>query len=102
MVTNNSKVELSCLDLELEAIRRFRGLVPFLPLQCRVFRVLEKKSPTLCLDFTDCPAELPSNLSEFAFLLALSSHYLGLADILIFKVNGEIVASTTRSEFEAL
>ena len=101
MVTNNSKLELSCLDLELEVIRRFRGLVPFLPLQCRVFRMLEQKSPTLCLDFTDCPAELPSEPSELAFLLALSSHDLRLADILIFKVNDEVVASTNNSEFEA-
>ena len=101
MIINNSPHDLCCIDLEMEAIARFRSLVPFLPKQCRVFRVLEKECPILCLDFTDCPAELPSNLNDFAFLLALSSHYLGLADILMFKVNDEIVARTTRSEFEA-
>ena len=85
----------------MEAIRRFRELVPFLPLQCRVFRLLEKESLLLCLDFTDCPAELTSNLTELAFLLVLSSHYLGLADILMFKLNNKIVARIIRSEFEA-
>ena len=100
MTTNNSLSGLDYIDLEMEAIRRFRELVPFLPLQCRVFRLIEQESLLLCLDFTDCPAELTSNLTEFAFLLALSSHYLGLADILTFKLNNEVVARTTRAELE--
>ena len=78
------------LNLETEAIKRFRLLVPFLPAQCRVFRELNGNSIVLCFDFTDCPAALTVNLEQF-HLLVVASTSLGLAESLIFKVNDLIV-----------
>ncbi len=78
------------LDLETEAIKRFRVLVPFLPPQCRVFRELNRNSISLCLDFTDCPEALTVNLAQFN-LLIVASHRLGLPESLIFKLDNQII-----------
>ena len=98
MAPKNSPLNYTSIDLEIEAIRRFRSLVPFLPTECRVFRSLEGSSTVLCLDFADCPQELSVNVDEFALLLALSSHYLGLANSLLFKIGNQIVVRMTMAE----
>ena len=93
MASKNSPLNYRSIDLEKEVIKRFRILVPFLSPQCRVFRELNGRSPVLCLDFAACPQELQMNKKEwqeFALLLALSCHYLGLANSLVFK-NGKRV-----------
>ncbi len=58
MVFNNLGVKYSHIDLEIEAIQRFRRIVPFVSPDCHVFRELEKNSTILCLDFAACPQEL--------------------------------------------
>ena len=93
MASKNSPLNYRSLDLEKEVIRRFRALVPFLSPKCRVFRELNGRSSVLCLDFADCPQELQMSKKEwqeFALLLALSCHYLGLASSLVFR-NGKRV-----------
>jgi hypothetical protein len=90
MALNNSPLNYTSIDLELEAIQRFRTLAPFLPRTCRVSRELDGNSTVLCLDFVDCQEEIASNMAEVAFLLALSSHYLRLADYIVFKVGDQI------------
>ena len=82
------------VDLEMETIKRLRTLVPLLSPQCRVGRELQKNEPVLCLDFTHCPQDLNRNKKEwqeFALLLALSCHYLGLANSVVFKNGGQII-----------
>ena len=82
------------VDLEIETIKRLRTLVPLLSPQCRVGRELKKNEPVLCLDFTNCPQDLNRNKKEwqeFALLLALSCHYLGLAHSVVFKNGGQII-----------
>lgn len=98
-----SKSPLNCtsIDLELEAIRRFRHLAPFLNPECQVFRELNGRSTVLCLDFTNCPQELTTNKKEwqeFAQLLVHSSHYLGLANSLVFKSGDRILAWMTLNQ----
>lgn len=100
MITNHSKRKLYNSDLELEAIQKFRTLNPFLPTLCRIFRIVKETSSILCIDFTDCATEIPGDPTELIFLIALSSHSLGLADYLIFTVNNQIFASTINSEFK--
>ncbi len=85
-------------DLEIEAIKRFRALVPLLSPQCQVFRELNGSETVLCLDFAACPQELKKNEKEwleFAQLLALSCHYLGLANSMLFKRGQWIVGWMT-------
>ena len=94
MASKNSPFNCTSIDLELEAIKRFRFLNPFLPPECRVYRQLSElngRSTVLCLDFAACPQDLEMNQQEwqeFAELLVHSSHYLGLANYLVFK-NGD-------------
>lgn len=86
------------MDLEIEAIRRFRGLAPLLSPQCRVFRELNGCEAVLCLDFAACPQDLKKNEQEwleFAQPLALSCHYLGLAKSMLFKRGQWIVGWMT-------
>ncbi len=95
MASKNSSINNSSIDLELEAIRRFRCLVPFLDPECRVFRELKGHSTVLCLDFTACPQDLKMNQKEWqevSELLLYSSHYLGLANSLMFKVGKRIIS----------
>ena len=95
MASNNSSINNTSTDLELEAIRRFRCFVPFLDPECQVFRQLKGHSTVLCLDFTACPQDLNLNQKdwrEFTQLLILSSRYLGLANSLMFKVGKRIIS----------
>lgn len=95
MASNNSPINCTSIDLELEAIQRFRDLAPFLDPKCRVFRELNGRSTVLCLDFTACPQDLKINKKEWqelAQLLVHSSHYLGLANSLVFKSGDRIFA----------
>lgn len=88
MASKNSPLNCASIDLEIEAIKRFRDLAPFLSPECRVFRELNGRSIVLCLDFTACPQDLKMNQEEwqeFAQLLVHSSRYLGLANSLVFK-----------------
>ncbi len=101
MASKNSSINNTSMDLELEAIRRFRCFVPFLDPECRVFRELNGRSTVICLDFADCPQELKMNKEEWkelALLLAHSSHYLGLANSLVFKIGDRIVAWMTLNQ----
>lgn len=91
MASFNSPLNCTSIDLEIEAIKRFRDLAPFLASECRVYRELNGHSTVLCLDFAACPQDLKMNKEEwqeFAQLLVHSSHYLGLANSLVFK-NGD-------------
>lgn len=95
MASKNSPLNCTSTALELEAIQRFRNLAPFLDPKCRVFRELNGRSTVLCLDFTDCPQELKMNKKEwqeYARLLVHSSHYLGLANSVVFKNGDRILA----------
>ncbi len=101
MASKNSPLNYTSIDLEIEAIRRFRVLAPFLSPKCRVFRELNGRSTVICLDFADCPQELKMNKEEWqelALLLAHSSHYLGLANSLVFKIGDRIVAWMTLNQ----
>jgi hypothetical protein len=95
MASKNSPLNCTSIDLELEAIKRFRDLAPFLARECRVWRELNGRSTVLCLDFTGCSQDLNMNKKqwqEFAQLLVHSSHYLGLANSLVFKNGTRILA----------
>jgi hypothetical protein len=103
MEPRNSPLKYSSADLEIEAIRRFRSLSPVIPKNCRLYRKIEGFSTILCLDFVDCPEELSLNteeLQELVLLLALSSHYLGLANSIWFKLGDRIVIQIDLSELE--
>ena len=94
MASKNSSINNTSIDLELEAIRRFRCLVPFLDPECQVFRELNGSSTVLCLDFTACPQDLKMNQKEWqevAQLLLYASHYLGLANTLVFKTGDRVL-----------
>ena len=94
MASKNSPLNGTSIDLELEAIKRFRDLAPFLDPECLVWRELNDRTPVLCLDFTTCPQDLKMNKEEwqeFAKLLVHSSHYLGLANSLVFKIGDRVV-----------
>ena len=94
MASQNSSINNTSIDLELEGIRRFRCLVPFLDPECRVFRELNGRSTVLCLDFTACPQDLKINQKEWqevAELLLYSSHYLSLANTVVFKIGERVM-----------
>ena len=94
MSSKNSPFNCTSIDLEMEAIKRFRSLTPFISPECRVFRELNGRSTVLCLDFAACSQDLNMNKQEwqeFAELLVHSSHYLGLANSLVFKNGDRIV-----------
>ena len=94
MASQKSPINNTSLELELEAIRRFRCLVPFLDPECQVFRELNGSSTVLCLDFTACPQDLKMNQKEWqevAQLLLYASHYLGLANTLVFKTGDRVL-----------
>lgn len=56
MALNNSPLNYTSIDLELEAIQRFRTLAPFLPRACRVSRELDGSSTSLMgLEFQPSP-----------------------------------------------
>ncbi|MDJ0590429.1 MAG: hypothetical protein QNJ72_10590 [Pleurocapsa sp. MO_226.B13] len=96
MTFNNSPLRCTSTDLELEAIKRFRDLAPLISPECRVYRELSGRSVVLCLDFSACPQDLKMDKKEewqeFAKLLIHSSHYLGLANSLVFKNGDRILA----------
>ncbi|MDJ0575690.1 MAG: hypothetical protein QNJ65_11055 [Xenococcaceae cyanobacterium MO_234.B1] len=50
MPSKNSPLNCRSIDLEIEAIKRFRDLAPFLDPECRVFRELNGLSTVLCSD----------------------------------------------------
>ena len=82
------------IDLEREVIKRFRGLVPFISLQCRVFRELNGRDITLCLDFTDYPQYLQMNAkkwSDITLLLVRSCNELGLGNSVVWKNGKQII-----------
>ena len=94
MTSKNSPFNCTSIDLEMEAIKRFRFLTPFINSECRVFRELNGRSTVLCLDFAACSQDLNMNKQEwqeFAELLVHSSHYLGLANSLVFKNGDRII-----------
>ncbi len=95
MASKNSPLNFTSIDLEIEAIKRFRDLAPLLSPECRVFRELNGGSIVLSLDFAACPQELKMNKEEwqeFAQLLIHSSLYLGLANSLVFKRGDRLLA----------
>lgn len=91
MAAKNSPAHNTSIDLEREAIKRFRELVRFSSPKCRVWRELKGRETLLCLDFADCPQALKMNQSEWEevmILLAISCDDLGIAKYVVFK-NGE-------------
>ncbi len=94
----NSPLNNTSIDLEIEAIKRFRELASFIPPQCRVYREHNGAQTLLCLDFTDCPQELKMSQeewSEITILLALSCDELGLAHSVVWKNGERIVGRMT-------
>ena len=82
------------IDLEIEAIKRFRALASFIPPKCRVYRELNRLETVLCLDFIDCPQELNMNQEEWleiTILLAVFCDELGLANSVVWKNGKQIV-----------
>lgn len=105
MTSQNSPLKCASIDLELEAIKRFRDLAPLLNPKCQVFRDLNGLSTVLCLDFKACPQDLKMDKEEwqeFAKLLVHSSHYLGLANSLVFKDGDRIKSWMTLDHKEYL
>ena len=95
MTFKNSPLKCTSTDLELEVIKRFRDLAPLLAPECQVYREVSGRSIVLCLDFAACPQDLAMNKQEwqeFSQLLLHSSHYLGLANSLVFKNGHHILA----------
>ncbi|MGK7951960.1 MAG: hypothetical protein AB4368_25025 [Xenococcaceae cyanobacterium] len=91
MASKNSPLNCTSIDLEKEAIKRFRDLAPFLASECRVYRELNGRFTVLCLDFIACSQDPNTNKEEWqelARLLTHSSHELGLANSVVLK-NGE-------------
>jgi hypothetical protein len=78
--------ECTSADFEKAAIHRFRSLVSFLPLTCKVFREPWECSTVLCLDFADCPSYLELAKQE-ARSLAEAAETLGLAGAIVFRVS---------------
>ncbi|MEM7761754.1 MAG: hypothetical protein AAF298_27110, partial [Cyanobacteria bacterium P01_A01_bin.40] len=57
----------------------------------------------LCLDFEDCPLEIAmdrEDWQEFAKLAVHSSHYLGLANSVVFKIGDRILSWMTLNQTE--
>ncbi len=95
MAFKNSPLNDSSIDLEREAIKRLRGLAPFMGDKCRVSRELNGSDTVLCLDFSDCPQDLKMSekeWSERAVLLAFSCEEVGLAKAVVWKKGEQIVA----------
>lgn len=98
MAFKSSPLNNTSIDLEIEAIKRFRTLVPFLSPQCRIFRKLNSLETVLCLDFVDCPQDLKRKREEWEeviVLLAVSCDYLGIAKRVVFKNGERIVGRMT-------
>ena len=94
MASGNSPLNNTSIDLEIEVIKRFRDLAPFIPPQCLVFRERNPDQTVLCLDFVDCPQKLkmsPKKWSKITLLLANSCDELGLAKSLVFKNGKQIL-----------
>ena len=98
MTFKSSPLNNTSIELEIEAIKRFRTLVPFLSPQCRIFRELYSLDTVLCLDFVDCPQDLKRKKEEWEeviILLAISCDYLGIAKRVLFKNGERIVGRMT-------
>ena len=98
MSSSNLPSQNTSLDWEKEVIKRFRGLVPFISCQCRVFRQLNGCETRLCLDFTDYPQYRQINAKKWAnikLLLARSCNQLGLANSVVWKEGKRIVGRIT-------
>lgn len=94
MVSPNSPLNNMSVKLEIEVIKRFRDLAPFIPPKCLVFRQRNSDQTVLCLDFVDCPQKLkmsPTKWSKITILLANSCNELGLAESLVFKNGKQIL-----------
>lgn len=94
----NSPLNNTSMELEMEAIKRFRELASFISPQCRVFRERNRERTVLCLDFTDCPQALKMNQKEWSEIimwLAIACDYLGIANYVVFKNGGRIVGRMT-------
>ena len=101
MAAKNSPLNQTSIDLEIEAMKRFRTLVSFLSPQCRIFRELNSLETVLCLDFVDCPQELKRKKEEWEeviILVGISCDYLGLANYVVFKNGERILGRITLDE----
>ena len=98
MSSPNSQFDHMSRALEREVIKRFRGLLPFIPRQCRIFRQLNRHKTILYLDFTAYPQYLKMNeqkWSDLTIWLALSCNQLGLAHSVVWKDGERIVGRMT-------
>ena len=98
MTFKSSPLNNTSIELEIEAIKRFRTLVLVLSPQCRIFRELNSLDTVLCLDFVDCPQDLKRKKEEWEeviILLAISCDYLGIAKRVLFKNGERIVGRMT-------
>ncbi len=89
----NNPIDSMSAELEELVIREFRELTAVVPEKCLVFRRIENQKIVLCLDFTLCPQEA-LNTMEKSPQLTLISHKLGLADILVFRINRHLIGWT--------
>ena len=94
MASKNSPLNNTSIELEIEAIKRFRDLASFISPKCLVYRELNGLETVLCLDFADCPQDLKMNQKEWlelTILLAISCDELGLAHSVAWKKGKQIV-----------
>lgn len=76
-------------QFEQVAIDRFRLLVNFLPLNCKIFREPWDSSTVLCLDFRACPYFLEITKERSDLLLNVVKD-LGLAKSIIFRLGNQV------------
>ncbi len=105
MAAKNSPLNNTSIDLEIEAIKRFRDLASFISPQCLVYRELNRLETVLCLDFVDCPQELNLNQEEWLEMmisLAISCDELGLANSVVWKNGKQIVGWMSLEQIASL
>ena len=94
MMFKNSPLNNTSIELEIEAIKRFRDLASFISPQCLVYRELNGLETVLCLDFADCPQELKRKKREWekeVIWLAILCDYLGIAKNVVWKNGKQIL-----------
>ena len=74
---------------EQTALARFREMLLILPKTCRLHREVWDQSTVLCLDFQDCPEELPI-VKEQGLMLLMGADHLGLAQAISFRLGHRI------------
>ena len=75
--------------LEQVALNRYRDMIVILPKNCKLHREVWDQSTVLCLDFKNCPQELPE-IKKQDLMLLVGAEHLGLAQALSFRLGNRI------------